>query len=83
MTTESIVLQLLSRYGRPRAGKATLHDKLSDLGVGVLSRAQIVVDLEDRYGIQTHADDALAWSTGEQIVAFVHHALAARHRLAS
>jgi acyl carrier protein len=83
MTTESLVLRLLSRYGRLHNALPALQSRLDDLGVGVMSRAQIVVDLEDRFGIQTHADEALAWSTGQEVVAFVEQALAHRHRQAS
>ncbi len=83
MTTESIVLHLLSRYGRGGASSAPLQANLDDLGVGLMSRAQIVVDLEERLGIKTHADAALGWTTGEEIVSFVDRALAERHKLAS
>jgi hypothetical protein len=75
MTTESVVSNLLSRYGRLGAPNTSLRSPLGELGVGVVSRAQIVVDLESRYGIETHADDALGWATGQDIVTYIDHAL--------
>ncbi|CDX57657.1 Nodulation protein F2 (acyl carrier protein) [Mesorhizobium plurifarium] len=65
LTTE--ILAEICKHAEPDANPITLETKLTDLGIHSLEMADILFDLETKYGIQIETDTTDAWSNLQNV----------------
>jgi acyl carrier protein len=73
------VRRLVARYGRA-VKVVSMSSAFKELGVDAVAVAQIVIDLEARFGITVEPREAASWTTGNEIFATVTHLLNERDR---
>ncbi|MDX8522364.1 acyl carrier protein [Mesorhizobium dulcispinae] len=56
------ILAEICKHAEPDGNPITLETKLTDLGIHPLEMADILFDLETKYGIQIETDITEAWS---------------------